>query len=136
MATDHILSLLISEREKLNQAIEALQGSRVAPVEPPVQPVKIAVAEPAVPKKRKLSAAGRRAIIEGTKKRWAALNAAKAAAAAPAPTPAPAPKAAPVKAAAKKKAAPAKNAAFRKQMSDRMKAAWATRKKKAASKKK
>jgi hypothetical protein len=40
------------------------------------------VAEPqqavaAKPKKRKLSAAGRRAIIAATKKRWAAVNAAK-----------------------------------------------------------
>jgi hypothetical protein len=38
-----------------------------------------------VPAKRKMSAAGRRAIIAGTKKRWAAISAAKAAAAAPAP---------------------------------------------------
>ena len=29
MLTDHILSLLITERDKLNRAIEALQGSRV-----------------------------------------------------------------------------------------------------------
>jgi len=36
-----------------------------------------------------MSAAGRRAIIAATKKRWAAIKAAKAAAEAPAPAPAP-----------------------------------------------
>jgi hypothetical protein len=71
------------------------------------------------------------AIIAATKKRWAAINAAKAAAAAPAPV---APKAAPAKApiAAKHNTSPAKNAAFRKKMSDTMKKAWAARKKAAA----
>ena len=133
MASDHILALLISERNKLTKAIEALQGpterQAVTPVAAatPVAASKtheIAVSKPA---KRKLSAAGRRAIIEGTKKRWAAFNAAKAAAEAPVAVTA---KAAPAKAAAK--ASPA-NAAFRKKMSERMKAAWAVRKKKAAS---
>jgi len=144
MATDHILALLIAERDKLNGAIKALQGSTVTektqgPGRKTVLPSVEQDSKPAEtvsskkPAKRKLSAAGRMAIIAGTKKRWAAINAAKAAAAAPAPVAA-TPKAAPAKApaAAKHKTAPAKNAAFRKKMSETMKKAWAARKKAAA----
>jgi hypothetical protein len=137
MATDHILALLIIERDKLTGAIEALQGSvttekKPGPVPQAVSPSVEEDSTPKAPAKRKLSAAGRRAIIEGTKKRWAAIKAAKAAAAAPAPV-AEAPKAAPAKSpAAAKHKTPAANAAFRKKMSERMKAAWAARKKKAA----
>jgi hypothetical protein len=75
-----------------------------------------------VPAKRKLSASGKKAIIAATRKRWAAIKAAKGAATAPTPV------------AAKQKTSPAKDAAFRKKMSERMKAAWAVRKKKAAGK--
>jgi hypothetical protein len=74
-----------------------------------------------------MSAAGRRAIIAATKKRWAAIKAAKAAAAAPAPV------------AATDKAAPAKapvpvkkgglTAAGRKALSIAMKKRWAAKKK-------
>ena len=84
---------------------------------------------PAAPAKRKMSAAGRRAIIAETKKRWAAIKAAKAAAAS-----------APIAAALK--AAPAKapvsvkkgglTAAGRKALSIAMKKRWAARKKPAA----
>ncbi len=117
MATDHILALLVSERNKLTKAIEALQGPTKLPsVERVSKP-----ASPARRAKRKLSAAGKLAIITATKKRWAAVKAAKAASAAPAQVAAP-------------KSAPAKDSAFRKKMSDRMKAAWALRKKKAAGK--
>jgi hypothetical protein len=125
MAADHILSLLIAERDKLTRAIQALQGSTktekkagpdrkaVLPsVEPDSKPVR----------KRKLSAAGRKAIIEATKKRWEAIRAAKAA-------PAPAAPAAVIP-----KKASVKSAAFRRKMSERMKAAWAARKKKSAKK--
>jgi hypothetical protein len=102
-------------------------------VTPPVEHDSKQAVAPKAPAKRKLSAAGRQAIIAATKKRWAAVNAAKSAATAPV---AAAPKPEPAKAPAvvKKKAAPAKNAAFRKKMSERMKAAWAARKKKAAAK--
>jgi hypothetical protein len=150
MATDHILSLLLAERGKLTAAIEALQGPTTTEktpgpgrkaVTPSVEqdskpPEKVG---PTAPAKRKMSAAGRLAIIAATKKRWAAVKAAKAAAVAPAPAasvPTATPKAVPPKpqVAAKHKASPAKNTAFRKKMSERMKAAWAARKKKAAAK--
>jgi len=134
MATDHILALLLIERDKLDAAIEALQGPTTSeaplPVEQAPKPAPPVV--PAAPAKRKLSAAGRRAIIAATKKRWAAIRAAKAA---PAPV-AVELKAAPAKApaAAKRETSAAKSIAFRKKMSERMKAAWAARKKKAAAK--
>src|ERR1700722_13635640 len=108
MATDHILALLIIERDKLTGAIEALQGpSTTKKTSGPDRKVVRPTVEQdsktteavvsAAPAKRKMSAAGRRAIIAGTKKRWAAIKAAKAAAEAPAPVAA-APKAAPAKA--------------------------------------
>jgi hypothetical protein len=138
MATDHILTLLISERDKLTKAIEALQGTATpgpgrGTVRPSVErdskPPE--TAGPKAPAKRKLSAAGRRAIIEGTKKRWAAIKAAKSAAEAPVPAVELA-KATPAKLPSHVKGkAAVKSAAFRKKMSDRMKAAWAARKKRA-----
>jgi hypothetical protein len=130
MATDQILALLISERDKLTAAIEALQDPTITKKTPDSKTPE--TVGPTAPVKRKLSAAGRRAIIAATKKRWAAIKAAKAAAAVPAVAPKPATAKAP--AAAKHKAAPAKDAAFRKKMSETMKKAWAARKKKAAAK--
>src|ERR1700679_3522954 len=96
MSTDHILALLLSEGNKIEKAIEALQGPKrkgrppgpgrkaVLPsVEPDSHPPQTVVLT--APAKRKMSAAGRRAIIAGTKKRWAAIRAAKVAAAVPPP---------------------------------------------------
>jgi hypothetical protein len=132
MATDHILTLLLAERDKLTAAIEALQGpSTTVPgparkaVQPPVEQDSTPSESPTPARrvKRKLSEAGRQAIIAGTKKRWADIKAQKAAASAPAAA-----------SPAKQKAPTAKNAAFRKKMSDRMNAAWAARRKKAAGK--
>jgi hypothetical protein len=79
MATDYILALLMSERDKLNSAIEALQGSPVKHYSKPSKPI-----APTAPIERKLSAAGRRSIIAAAKKRWAAIRAAQSA---PAPAP-------------------------------------------------
>jgi hypothetical protein len=138
MATDHILALLIIERDKLTGAIEALQGPTTTPkksgparkaVLPPVEQDSKApeTVVPAVPAKRKMSAAGRRAIIAGTKKRWAAIKAAKAAAAAPAPVAA-TPKAAPAKTPAPVKKGGLTEAG-RKALSIAMKKRWAAKKK-------
>jgi hypothetical protein len=112
------------------------EGHRV-PIEkavlPSVEPDSKATAsvDPTAPVKRKMSAAGRRGIIAGTKKRWAAIRAAKAAAAAPA-TVAATPKAAPPKVPPVKKGG--LTAAGRKALSIAMKKRWA--KKKAAGKRK
>jgi hypothetical protein len=79
MATDQIVSLLIAERDKLNAAIEALQGPTKKHVVSDSASAgggggKAAVA---APQKRKVSAAARKRMAEGQKKRWAAINAAK-----------------------------------------------------------
>jgi hypothetical protein len=145
MATDHILALLVIERNKLTQAIEALQGptttektpgpdrKAVLPsVEQDSKPP--ATVGPTAPAKRKMSAAGRRAIIAGAKQRSAAIKAAKAVAAAPAPVaavPAAAPKAAPAKAPAPVKKGTLTEAG-RKALSIAMKKRWAAKKKAAA----
>jgi hypothetical protein len=70
--TDHIVALLIAERDKLNRAIEALQGPSGAPKKPPAIETMSAP-----PKKRHVSAAARRRMAEGQKKRWAAIKAGK-----------------------------------------------------------
>jgi hypothetical protein len=142
MPTEHIVSLLIEERDRLEAAIAALRGGSSASPEPAIAPVQPgAEAAPAPKKKRKLSAVGRRRIVEATKARWAKINAARAAAAAPIPA---TPKATPTKAtvAVKKKAAPAKapvkkgglTEAGRKALSLAMKERWAAKKKAAAKK--
>ncbi len=122
MATDHILALLVSERNKITRAIEALQGptkrkgrprgsGRKAVLPSVEQDSKPPETVGPTAAKRKMSAAGRRAIIAGTKKHWAAVKAAKAAALAAAT-----PKVARAKAsgAANHKTSSAKDAAFRK----------------------
>jgi hypothetical protein len=131
-STEHILSLLTEERARLDAAIAALQGSpKAAPVTAEesvpdwVKPV--AKKEP-VKKKRGLSAAGRKAIADAAKKRWAAIREAKSV------SPVvikPAPEAAP-KAPAKKAVARKKKAwtpAMKKAHTARMKAFWAARRK-------
>ena len=75
MPTDQILSLLIAERDKLNRAIEALQGSVKRRGRPPKNP--LIVATPAVApapkrKRRRQSAAQRKAQAERMKAYWAA----------------------------------------------------------------
>jgi hypothetical protein len=147
MATDQILALLLRERNKIEKAIEALQGPKrkERPPGPGRKTVLPSVEQdskpaesvgPTLAAKRKMSAAGRRAIIAGTKKPWAAVRAAKVAAAAPAPVvavPAATPKAASAKAPAPGKKG-GLTAAGRKALSIAMKKRWA--KKKAAAKRK
>jgi len=79
MPTDHIVSLLIAERDKLNRAIEALQGEvkrRGRPLKKPVAmetgtPV---TAAPAPKKKRHVSAAARKKVADAQRRRWAAIK--------------------------------------------------------------
>jgi hypothetical protein len=138
MATDHILALLASERNKITKAIEALQGPTTTEKTPgavrkAVLPSVEQESKPpetvggTAPVKRKLSAAGRRAIIAGAKKRLAAIKAAKAAAAATASV------AVALKAAPAKISVPVRKggltAAGRKALSIAMKKRWAAKKK-------
>ena len=95
METEQIVALLIVERDRLARAIEALQGSAKRRGRPPGSTRKGVIlqsgdqttakvastpaAEPVpVRHKRRLSAAGRQAIADGARKRWAAIKAGKA----------------------------------------------------------
>ena len=71
-ATDHIVALLLAERDRLNRAIEVIQG----PVKRRGRPPGSAAEElsVAVPKKRHVSAASRRRMALAQKKRWAAIK--------------------------------------------------------------
>jgi hypothetical protein len=69
MPTDHIVALLIAERDKLNRAIAALHGTAT---------IRTSAAAAAAPKKKRhISAATRRKMALGQKKRYAALKTAK-----------------------------------------------------------
>src|SRR5437016_5271018 len=85
-----IVNLLIEERDRLEEAISALQG--LAPKKrrgrPPAKKTADVYDDPTMPdwvkpkapakKKRKLSAAGRAAISAAAKKRWKLIKAGKA----------------------------------------------------------
>jgi hypothetical protein len=78
MNTGHVVSLLIAERDKLNRAIAALQGSARRRGRPPKQPSFMPIAPSvAEPKRRHFSAAARRKMAAAQKKRWAAIKAGK-----------------------------------------------------------
>ena len=82
LASDHTESAEESEtikpRKKRSLAVRrkmaAAQRARYAKLKPGSEQTQPVIAKP---KKRKLSAAGRRNIIEATKRRWAAVKAAK-----------------------------------------------------------
>jgi hypothetical protein len=78
--TEQIVALLVAERTRLDAAINALQGSVKHRGRPPGKKVSAAPAAPAAPvaRKRRLSAAGRKAIADAARKRWAAIKAGKA----------------------------------------------------------
>ena len=83
MPTEHILALLIAERDKLNRAIEVLQGPTRRRGRPPKNPLAHITASPAAPKpakktRRKFSAAQRKAAAERMRQRWAAKKKAEA----------------------------------------------------------
>jgi hypothetical protein len=75
MPTEHIITLLIAERDKLNRAIEALQGPakrRGRPPKNPLTAVTPTTPEPAKKKRRKFTAVQRKAAAERMRQRWAA----------------------------------------------------------------
>jgi hypothetical protein len=75
MATEHIIDLLIAERDKLNKAIEALGGA-TKPVSSPSKssaaPATAPAPAKAVRKRKALSAAQKKAHSERMKAFWAA----------------------------------------------------------------
>jgi len=82
MQTEQILALLIAERDRLSRAIDALQGSEKRRGRPPglgKNQTPVVPRSTTAKKTRKLSAAGRKAIADAAKKRWAAIKAKKAA---------------------------------------------------------
>jgi hypothetical protein len=80
MQTEQIVALLMAERDRLSRAIEALKGvaTRQGRSPAPVSTDGAAAAAKPAPKKRRISAAGRKAIAEAARRRWAAVKAAKA----------------------------------------------------------
>jgi hypothetical protein len=79
MPTEHILGLLIAERDKLNRAIEALQGPTKRMGRPPKNalptPTSEESAQPAKKRHRKFTAAQRKQQAERMKAFWAAKKA-------------------------------------------------------------
>jgi len=72
MPTEHIISLLIAERDKLNRAIETLQGSAKRRGRPPKNQSLTTALAAAPAKKKRRSAAQRKAQAERMKAYWAA----------------------------------------------------------------
>jgi hypothetical protein len=81
MATDHIVALLIAERDRLTRAIDALQGPTKRRGRPPKSESAVAAsttaAKPARKKRRKLTPAEKKAASERMKAFWAARRKAK-----------------------------------------------------------
>ena len=77
MPIEHILTLLIAERDRLNRAIDALQGPPKRTARPSKNQVPAIESDTTKPKKRHVSAAARRKMAAAQKKRWAAVKAAK-----------------------------------------------------------
>jgi hypothetical protein len=122
MSIEHIVTLLIEEHDRLEAAIAALQGPPSAPAGI-YEPDWVKPKTKAEPKRKGLNAATRRKMAEGQKRRWAAINAAKAA-------PVVQKKAPSKKAALLETVTPsAADAEFKAKMSIAMKKAWAKRKK-------
>jgi hypothetical protein len=78
--TEQIVVLLVAERNRLNAAIEALQGPVKHRGRPPSKKISAAPVAAVAPvaRKRKLTAAGRKAIADAARKRWAAIKAGRA----------------------------------------------------------
>jgi hypothetical protein len=125
--SEQIIQLLIAERDRLDRVI-AILGSSV-PVDvydDPTMPdwVKPKAKVAPAPKKKGFSAATRRKMAEGQKRRWAAINAAKAGTVALKAKPAKKT----VKATIAEMIAPKADEEFKSAMSAAMKASWAKRK--------
>jgi hypothetical protein len=82
MQMKQIVALLVAERNRFDAAIQALRGSAKQGGSPSGKKAAAPAVVGASPvaRKRKLSAAGRKAIAEAARRRWAGIKAAKAAA--------------------------------------------------------
>jgi hypothetical protein len=85
MNIEQIVALLVAERDRMTRAIDALQGPIKRRGRPPGSGKRVASAAPVASaanaparRKRTLSAAGRKAIADAAKKRWALIKAGKA----------------------------------------------------------
>jgi len=87
MPTEQILALLMAERDKLNRAIEALQGPKKRQGRPPKNSLDegVANAKPArkTRKRRRFTTAQREAAAERMRQRWAVKKKAEARASKP-----------------------------------------------------
>jgi hypothetical protein len=72
MPTEQIVALLVAERDRLNRAIDALQGPVRRRGRPPKNPFAIASPVPKKKRRPKRSAAARKAQSDRMKKYWAA----------------------------------------------------------------
>jgi hypothetical protein len=79
MQTEHIVALLVAERDRLNRAIEALQGPIKRRGRPPKNPhaALASLAAPAPRRKSGMSAAARKKQSERMKAYWAKRRKAK-----------------------------------------------------------
>jgi len=77
MITDQILALLISERDKLNAAIAALQGTSTTTTKRRGRPAKNATPEAEAPARKKRTPAQRKAQAKRMKAYWAAKKGTK-----------------------------------------------------------
>lgn len=80
MSVEQIVALLVAERNRLDAAIRALQGPTKRRGRPPANKVSAPALSGSGPvaRKRRISAAGRKAIADAARKRWAAVKATKA----------------------------------------------------------
>ena len=78
MQTDSIVALLISERDRLTRAIEALRGPTKRRGRPPKNPLVVSAPIPAPAKKSGWTAAQKKAQALRMKARWAKKKAAEA----------------------------------------------------------
>src|SRR5271154_2612306 len=78
MQTEQIVALLVAERNRLDAAIQALQGPVKRRGRPPAKKASTPATPAPLKRKRTMTAVGRKAIANAARKRWAAIKAGKA----------------------------------------------------------
>jgi len=77
MPTEHIVALLVAERDRLNRAIEALQGPMKRRGRPPKNPDSAVLGAAPARQRKGMSAAARKAQSARMKEYWAKRRAKK-----------------------------------------------------------